>query len=172
MKKGISIILSIVLVLSMSASAFASEAPLNDNTIYVDTITPREARFSIDDIQEAAFSGEEYFSLYTSHYFPFDDTPYNSMTSDFIEYEVQQGEEVRIEVISCSWYPHTCNLEIGILNLDNGYDYSGSVGGGNYTGTLIFGDMDAARYMVFVRNTSAATITDGSIRYSITSGQP
>lgn len=134
MKKIISILLSIVFVLSMTASAFASEE-ISENNIY----------------------------------FTFDDTPYNSMTSDFIEYEVQQGEEVRVNVLSCTWYPHTCNIEIGILNLDNGMDYAGPESGGSCTDTLVFGDMDAGRYMVFVRNTSAATITDGSIRYSLTS---
>ena len=134
MKKIISILLSIVFVLSMTASAFASEE-ISENNIY----------------------------------FTFDDTPYNSMTSDFIEYEVQQGEEVRVNVLSCTWYPHTCNIEIGILNLDNGMDYAGPESGGSCTDTLVFGDMDAGRYMVFVRNTSAATVIEGSIRYSLTS---
>ena len=134
MKKIISILLSIVFVLSMTASAFASEE-ISENNIY----------------------------------FTFDDTPYNSMTSDFIEYEVQQGEEVRVNVLSCTWYPHICNIEIGILNLDNGMDYAGPESGGSCTDTLVFGDMDAGRYMVFVRNTSAATVIEGSIRYSLTS---
>lgn len=169
MKKIISILLSIVFVLSMTASAFASEEISESNIVIIDTKATRTPRFSIEDVQKSTFTAEEDFVLYASHYFTFDDTPYNSMTSDFIEYEVQQGEEVRVNVLSCTWYPHTCNIEIGILNLDNGMDYAGPESGGSCTDTLVFGDMDAGRYMVFVRNTSAATVIEGSIRYSLTS---
>ena len=56
MKKIISILLSIVFVLSMTASAFASEEISESNIVIIDTKATRTPRFSIEDVQKSTIS--------------------------------------------------------------------------------------------------------------------
>ena len=124
--------------------------------------------FTIDDVQLAPIrSDAETFSLYATRYFGFGELLYNNIMSDWVEYEVQQGDDVSVNVTSCSWYPHTCNLEVGILNLTGSDTLCKNVTGGEYSGTMTFRNVNAGTYIVYVRNLSSRTITDGSIRYSI-----
>ena len=168
MKKFIGIILSIIIVLSMSTTAYAAESSHSDDVIYVNTEKKQVGSFTIDEIKKSPLiSDEATYSLYATRFFSFNNTPYNNIMSDFVEFEVQQGEEVRLTVTNSTWYPHTCDIEIGIYNVDDGLDYCETVSGGDYSGTMVFGDMDEATYIVYVRNVSRATISQGSIRYSI-----
>lgn len=124
--------------------------------------------FTIDDVQLAPIrSDAETFSLYATRYFGFGELLYNNIMSDWVEYEVQQGDDVSVNATSCSWYPHTCNLEVGILNLTGSDTLCKNVTGGEYSGTMTFRNVNAGTYIVYVRNLSSRTITDGSIRYSI-----
>ena len=170
MKKVFCILISILLVFSMSSHVSAQET--SDSIIYTPILINGEpspgGSFSIDDVQMAPIRSDlETYSLYSTRYFAFDDLLYNNIMSDWVEYEVQQGDGVYVNVTSCSWYPHTCNIEVGILNLTGPDSMCETLSGGNYSGELVFGDVNAGTYIVYVRNLSSRTITDGSIRYSI-----
>lgn len=168
MKKIISIILSIILIFSLTAAAFAVETTPSENIIIVDTSDPEIADFTVDDIQLAPFCADEStYGLYASRYFTFNDLSSNAIYSDFVEYEIQQGEGVSLTVTSSTWYPHTCDIEIGIYDLSRGVTYESIQSGGSFSGTLVFGDLDASNYMVYVRNLGVRTITSGAIRYTI-----
>lgn len=105
--------------------------------------------------------------LYATRYFSFDDLQHNNIISDWVEYEVQQEEDVCVKFTSCSWYPHTCNIEVGILNLTGSESVCAILTSGNYSDELVFDDINAGTYIISVRNLSSRTITEGSLRYSI-----
>lgn len=170
MKKVISICLSVLLVFSVASSASAQET--SDIIVYTPILTNGQpspgGSFTIDDVQLAPIRSDiETYSLYATRYFSFDNLLANNIMSDWVEYEVQQGECVYVNVASCSWYPHTCNIEVGILNLTGPESMCAVLSSGDYSGELSFGDVNAGTYIVYVRNLSSRTITDGSIRYSI-----
>ena len=174
MKKCICRILSVILVVCLMVIPVnaASDAETTNGFTYTPILTNGEpspgGSFTIDDVQLAPIrSDAETFSLYATRYFGFGELLYNNVMSDWVEYEVQQGDDVSVNVTSCSWYPHTCNLEVGILNLTGSDTLCKNVTGGEYSGTMTFRNVNAGTYIVYVRNLSSRTITDGSIRYSI-----
>lgn len=144
----------------------------SDGIIYTPILTNGEpspgASFSIDDVQLAPVRSDvDAQDLYATRYFSFDELQYNSIMSDWVEYEVQQEQDVCVKVTSCSWYPHTCNIEVGILNLSGSESVCSILTSGNYNDELTFEDINAGTYIIYIRNLSSRTITEGSIRYSI-----
>lgn len=161
MKKVLSLILALIMIISMSTPSYASENNSGERPC-VEYISPT-------DISTASFSAYENGVVpFTTHYFSLDNTPYNNIISDFVEYEIQEGEDVTLTIVSCSWYPHTCDIRVGLFNLDTSYAWYYTFSGGEASGSYNFPDMPEGTYMVYVRNVSSETITDGSVRYSIT----
>lgn len=174
MKKQICRILSVILVICLMVIPVnaASDTESANGFVYTPILTNGEpspgGSFTIDDVKLAPIrSDAETFAIYATRYFGFSDLLYNNIMSDWVEYEVQQGDSVTVKVTSCSWYPHTCKLEVGILNLTGSDSLCKNVTGGEYSGTLTFSNVNAGTYIVYVRNLSSRTVTDGSIRYSI-----
>lgn len=179
MKKFLSVLLALTMILSLaipcSANTMTDQVSTQEtleSIIYTPILINGEpspgGSFTIEDVQLAPIRSDlETYSIYATRYFSFDDLLYNNIMSDWVEYEVQQGEGVYINVTSCSWYPHTCDIEVGILNLTGPESMSAVLSGGDYSDELVFGDVNAGTYIVYVRNLSSRTITDGSIRYSI-----
>lgn len=170
MKKIVYIFLSLLLVFSMAVQVCAQET--SDSIIYTPILTNGEpspgGSFVISDVQLAPVrSDSETYALYATRFFSFDGLRHTDIMSDWVEYEVQQGDGVYVNITSCSWYPHTCNIEVGILNLTGPDTMCVTLSGGDYSDELVFGDVNAGTYIVYVRNLSSQTITDGSIRYSI-----
>lgn len=144
----------------------------SDGIIYTPILTNGEpspgASFSIDDVRLAPIRSDvEAQDLYAKRYFSFDDLQHNNIMSDWVEYEVQHEEDVCVQVTSCSWYPHTSNIEVGILNLRGSESVCSILTSGNYGDELIFENINAGTYIIYVRNLSSRTITEGSLRYSI-----
>ena len=165
MKKCICRILSVILVVCLMVIPVnaTSDAETTNGFTYTPILTNGEpspgGSFTIDDVQLAPIRSDADFG--------FGELLYNNIMSDWVEYEVQQGDDVSVNVTSCSWYPHTCKLEVGILNLTGSDTLCKNVTGGEYSGTMTFRNVNAGTYIVYVRNRSSRTITDGSIRYSI-----
>lgn len=174
MKKHICRILSVILsvylmVIPVNAASNGKNA---DDFTYTPVLTNGElspsGSFSVDDVQLAPIcSDAETYALYATRYFGFDDFLHNNIISDWVEYEVRQGDSVTVNVTSCSWYPHTCNIEVGILSLTGPESMCAKLTSGDYSGELVFDDVNAGTYIVYVRNLSSRTITDGSMRYSV-----
>lgn len=144
----------------------------SDGIIYTPILTNGEsspgASFSIDDVQLAPIRSDvEAQDLYATRYFSFDDLQHNNIMSDWVEYEVQHEEDVCVKVTSCSWYPHTSNIEVGIVNLRGSESVCSILTSGNYCDELIFENINAGTYIIYVRNLSSRTITEGSLRYSL-----
>lgn len=170
MKRILCLCVSVLLVFSMAGQACAQE--VSDDIVYTPILANGEpspgGSFAKADVKlSPVCSDEDTYSIYATRYFSFDGLAYQNITSDWVEYEVQQGDSVYVDVTSCSWYPHTCNIEVGIFNVSDPDSMCEILSGGNYSDPLVFGDVDAGTYVVYVRNLSKSTITDGSIRYSI-----
>ena len=124
--------------------------------------------FKLEDIQKSPLCIDETtYSLSVSRYFRLDDLGYWNINSEWVEYEVQQGADVTLEIVESMWSPHTCRLQIGILRVDGPDAHCVEVTGGGYCNTLLFSDLNAGNYIVYVRNITSQTVTDGAIRYSI-----
>lgn len=158
MRKLLCILLAVVMVISFSAVVFAEE--VNE---------PGLDYFTLDEVTVAPYSvAEASMTPYATHYFSFQNLNYWGITSDVIEYEVQEGETLTLNIVSCTWVPHTCDLWIGIYDLDTGWGQYYPFSGGNCSGYYEFPDLSEGRYMIYIRNISSKTVSEGSIRYSLT----
>lgn len=170
MKRYISFLLAFLFFIGGTVQVNALEVV--DDTVYSPILVTGEASpggsFSLSDVQVSPVrSDEETYALYATRFFAFNDLNADNTMSDWVQYEVQQGDGVYVDITSCSWYPHTCELEVGILNMSGPDCMCTTLSGGDYRGQLVFGDVNAGNYIVYVRNLSAYTISYGSIRYSI-----
>ena len=100
MKKCICRILSVILVVCLMVIPVnaTSDAETTNGFTYTPILTNGEpspgGSFTIDDVQLAPIrSDAETFSLYATRYFGFGELLYNNIMSDWVEYEVQQGDD-------------------------------------------------------------------------------
>jgi len=87
--------------------------------------------------------------------------------SDGITYDVSEGESLNLEIVRCIWTPTTNTLYIGFYNVDTATGYAYPFTGGSASGTYSWPDLPAGQYIVYVRNMSSRTITDGTMRYNV-----
>jgi len=87
--------------------------------------------------------------------------------SDGITYDVSEGESLNLEIVRCIWTPTTNTLYIGFYNVDTATGYAYPFTGGSASGTYSWPDLPVGQYIVYVRNMSSRTITDGTMRYNV-----
>lgn len=167
MKKVLIVLLAALLILASTIPVFAYEnAGVSEEA--ENTLFPQVEHFSIEEVKQAEYSAiERSMTPYATRYFSFGTMGPNDIISDFAEYEIQDGETVYLSISSCMWSPHTCDIYIGLYDLDTGDASYYSFSGGSCSGTYTFPNMNEGRYMVYVRNVGSRNITSGSLRYSL-----
>lgn len=191
MKKILSLTLALLMVLAIPCTASATEAPseLIIESFSLDEIVKAPSILIEDDELVATVSAEgqemiiESFSLeeitqapslavydgstFAYRQFSFDGCTYNAIWSDMVEYTMSEGETGVLDITTCIWTPTTNTLYIGFYNVDTATGYAYSFTGGSANGTYSWSNLPAGQYIVYVRNMSSRTITDGTMRYNV-----
>lgn len=191
MKKILSLTLALLMVLAIPCTASATEAPSEliiesfslDEVIKAPSITIADDElvatvsaegqemiiesFPLEEITQAPSLAVYDGSTFAFNQFSFDGCTYNAIWSDMIEYTMSEGETGVLEITTCIWTPTTNTLYIGFYNVDTAKGYAYSFTGGDVSGTYTYSDLPAGQYIVYVRNMSSKTITDGTMRYNV-----
>ena len=191
MKKILSLTLALLMVLAIPCAALATEAPSEliiesfslDEIVKAPSIIIEEDElaatasagdqemiiesFSLEEITQAPSLTVYDGSTLAFNQFTFDGCTYNAIWSDMIEYTMSEGETGVLEISTCIWTPATNTLYIGFYNVDTATGYAYSFAGGSASGTYRWSNLPAGQYIVYVRNMSSRTITDGTMRYNV-----
>lgn len=191
MKKILSLTLALLMVLAIPCTASATEAPseLIIESFSLDEVIKAPSITIADDELVATVSAEEQEmiiesfpleaitqapslavydgSTFAFNQFSFDGCTYNAIWSDMIEYTMSEGETGVLDITTCIWTPTTNTIYIGFYNVDTAKGYAYSFTGGSASGTYSWSNLPAGQYIVYVRNMSSRTITDGTMRYNV-----
>jgi len=191
MKKILSLTLALLMVLAIPCAALATEAPSEliiesfslDEVIKAPSVTIGDdelaatasagdqemiiERFPLEEITQAPSLAVYDGSTLAFNQFTFDGCTYNAIWSDMVEYTMSEGETGVLEISTCIWTPATNTLYIGFYNVETATGYAYSFTGGSASGTYSWSDLTAGQYIVYVRNMSSRTITDGTMRYNV-----
>jgi len=191
MKKILSLTLALLMVLAIPCAALATEAPSEliiesfslDEVIKAPSVTIGDdelaatasagdqemiiERFPLEEITQAPSLAVYDGSTLAFNQFTFDGCTYNAIWSDMVEYTMSEGETGVLEISTCIWTPATNTLYIGFYNVETATGYAYSFTGGSASGTYSWSDLPAGQYIVYVRNMSSRTITDGTMRYNV-----
>lgn len=191
MKKILSLTLALLMVLAIPCTASATEAPSEliiesfslDEVIKAPSITIEDDElvatasagdqeliiesFPLEEITQAPSLAVYDGATLAFNQFTFDGCTYNAIWSDMVEYTMSEGETGILEISTCIWTPTTNTLYIGFYNVDTATGYAYSFTGGSASGTYSWSNLPAGQYIVYVRNISSRTITDGTMRYNV-----
>ena len=191
MKKVLSLTLALLMVLAIPCTASATEATSEliiesfslDEVIKAPSVTIGDDElvttvssgdqemiiesFPLEEITQAPSLAVYDGSTLAFNQFSFDGCTYNAIWSDMIEYTMSEGETGVLEITTCIWTPTTNTLYIGFYNVDTATGYAYPFTGGSASGTYSWPDLPVGQYIVYVRNMSSRTITDGTMRYNV-----
>lgn len=191
MKKILSLTLALLMVLTIPCTASATGVPsemiiesfsldeivrapsvtIEDNelaaTVSVGAQEMIVENFALEEITQAPSIAVYDGSTFAYSQFSFDGCTYNAIWSDMNEYTMAEGETGVLEISTCIWTPTTNTLYIGFYNVDTAKGYAYSFTGGDVSGTYTYSNLPAGQYIVYVRNMSSRTITDGTMRYNV-----
>lgn len=191
MKKILSLTLALLMVLAIPCTASATEAPSEliiesfslDEVIKAPSVTIEDDElvatasvgdqemiiesFTLEEVTQAPSLTVYDGSTLAFNQFTFDGCTYNAIWSDMIEYTMSEGETGVLEISTCIWMPTTNTLYIGFYNVDTAKGYAYAFTGGSASGTYSWSNLPAGQYIVYVRNMSSRTITDGTMRYNV-----
>ena len=191
MKKILSLTLALLMVLAIPCTASATEAPSEliiesfslDEVIKAPSVTIEDNElaatasagdqemiiesFSLEEITQAPSLAVYDGATLAFNQFTFDGCTYNAIWSDMVEYTMSEGETGVLEISTCIWTPATNTLYIGFYNVETATGYAYSFTGGSASGTYRWSNLPAGQYIVYVRNMSSRTITDGTMRYNV-----
>ena len=196
MKKLFALALAIVLTLSMGIFAFAAEVPTNESAVHYaksEISSISRVPSAVVDIPEdkVAITGEEdtvYYginelnpedfirvestpvpqALTSYNRFEFPGAVSGSVYSDFVEHNVEAGDFLPLHIDTCVWAPESNNLEIGIYNWTTAENrYVLRAGGKVLNYSIVFPNLSAGIYSLYIRNRGTNALTTGYILYNL-----
>lgn len=164
MKKNISFLIALALILSLSCYAYAVEKTSD----YGDDSIVLTEEISIEDITVVPIAKVSVGrSVNAYNRLEFAGCEENGVWTNMESYVLADGENPILDVNICVWAPETNNIHIGFYNPYEGKGYFKVKSGGKISGKNTYHNLPAGEYWVYIRNISKPTISSGYMLYDV-----
>lgn len=170
MRKALSAVLVLLLVLSLPLSALANTDMdssidyISEDGYTVRHISPEKIAYipngSIINPKSSAMT-------WAANSFDFSGFNQYVLVPSNDRYVIDANVTTVLTIRSCAWLPTTSNVEIGLYNIGTGTCYGRTYYNGTASGSQIYSNLPSGTYWVYAMNLSPGRLSSGVIQFSL-----